>query len=914
MTAQSGRGFLKGLVTDPSGAVVVQATVTLTSPSGQTFTADSNHQGAYDIKNIAPGKYSLTVTSKGFSPYQLTDVEIPAEGQTLDVQLGIEAAKQQVTVEDEGTNVEVSASSNASQTVIKGKDLEALSDDPDELSDELQALAGPSAGPNGGQIYIDGFTNGQLPPKNTIREIRVNQNPFSAQFDSLGYGRVEVFTKPGSDKFHGQFMFMDNSSILNSKSPFAPNQPDYNTRMINANVSGPISKKASFFFNVEQRNIDDVSVINALYDPATGDPLNATVRNPHTRTNISPRVDYQLSTNNTLTARYEFERDNEDNRGISTYTLPSQAYNDRETNHELQLSDTQVLSPRVINETRFQFTRDNQNQFAIDNSPTINVMQAFTGGGNSLGTVGDTNNRYELQYYTSMALGKHFIKYGGRLRASHEISTSTSGFNGTFTFNSLTDYLNNNPSQFTRTFGVPSATVNYVDVGVYAEDDWRIRPNLTLSYGLRLESQNQIGDHADWAPRIGIAWGLGSGKSAPKTVLRAGFGMFYDRFSQGLILTSIRQNGSNQVQYISLDPASFYPAIPDQNSPDLVGSSPTIRRISPNLHSPYTIQTAVTLERQLGKAGTASVTYLNSRGEDTFVSQNINAPTLYDPADPCANRPLGDCNNVYQYQSAGIFRQNQLIANVRMNTAKFSLFSFYMLNYANSDTSGAGSFPSNPYNLMADYGRASFDTRNRFVLGGSFNAPYHFTFSPFIIANSGRPFTITLGQDLNGDSIYNDRPTIATDLNRPSVVQTKYGNFDTNPIAGQMLVPINSETGPASFTINMRVAKVFGFGKEGASGSGPQGGGGGGDRRHGPGGFGGPRGGHGPWGGGATTNRRYNLTLSLHAINLLNTVNYGSPVGNLSSPDFGISKTLQGGPFGSNVAVRRFFMQAQFSF
>jgi hypothetical protein len=913
MTAQSGRGFLKGLVTDPSGAVVVQATITLTSPSGQTFTAESNHQGAYDIKNIEPGKYNLTVTSKGFSPYQLTDVDIPAEGQTLDVQLDIEAAKQQVTVEDEGTNVEISASSNASQTVIKGKDLEALSDDPDELSDELQALAGPSAGPNGGQIYIDGFTNGQLPPKNTIREIRVNQNPFSAQFDSLGYGRVEVFTKPGSDKFHGQFMFMDNSSILNSKSPFAPDQPDYNTRMINGNVSGPINKKASFFFNVEQRNIDDVSVINALYDPATGDPLNTTVRNPHTRTNISPRVDYQLSTNNTLTARYEFERDNEDNRGISTYTLPSQAYNDRETNHELQLSDTQVLSPRVINETRFQFTRDNENQFAIDNSPTINVMQAFTGGGNSLGTVGDTNNRYEVQNYTSMALGKHFIKYGGRLRASHEISTSTSGFNGTFTFNSLDDYLNNNPSQFTRTFGVRSATVNYVDVGLYAEDDWRIRPNLTLSYGLRLESQNQIGDHADWAPRVGIAWGLGSGKSAPKTVLRAGFGMFYDRFSQGLVLTSIRQNGSNQVQYISLDPASFYPAIPDQNSPDLVGSSPTIRRISPKLHSPYTMQTAVTLERQLGKAGTASVTYLNSRGEDTFVSQNINAPTFYDPADPCANRPLGGCSNVYQYQSAGIFRQNQLIANIRMNTAKFSLFSFYMLNYANSDTSGAGSFPSNPYNLMADYGRASFDTRNRFVLGGSFNAPYHFTFSPFIIANSGRPFTITLGQDLNGDSIFNDRPTIATDLNRPSVVQTKYGNFDTNPIPGQTLVPINSETGPAAFTINMRVSKVFGFGKEGASGSTSQGGGGG-DRRHGPGGFGGPRGGHGPWGGGATTNRRYNLTLSMHVINLLNTVNYGSPVGNLSSPDFGVSKTLQGGPFGSNVAVRRVFMQAQFSF
>ncbi len=913
--AQTGHGWLKGIVTDPSGAVVVGASVSITSPSGQTFTAESNHQGVYDIRNLEPGKYNLTVTAKGFSPYQLTDVIVPAEGQTLDAQLGIQAEKQQVTVEDQGTNVEVSASQNASQTVIKGKDLEALSDDPDELSDELTALAGPSAGPNGGQIYIDGFTNGQLPPKNSIREIRVNQNPFSAQFDSLGYGRVEVFTKPGSDKFHGQFMLMDNNSVLNTKSPFVTGgAPDYNTRMINANISGPINKRASFFFNVEQRNINNVSVINTLFDPATGLPLSTTVGNPHTRTNITPRVDYQLSTNNTLTARYQYERDNEDNNGLSTYTLPSLAYNSRSTEHTFQVSDTQVLSPRAINETRFQYLRENNNDFALNNSQTINVMGSFTGGGNGIGIGGDLNNRYELQNYTSMALGKHFIKFGGRLRVSRETSTSNGGFNGTWTFNSLHDYQNSMPSQYSRTFGTPLADVSYLDLGVYAEDDWRIRPNLTLSYGLRVESQNQIGDHADWAPRIGIAWGLGSSKSTPKTVLRAGFGIFYDRFGQGLILNTIRQNGTNQIQYItSCDPtsanyaaecpiAAYYPNVPD---PSVLGpaASATIRTIAPNLRSPYTMQTALTLERQLAKFGTASLTYLNSRGEHTFVSQNINAPL------PDGTRPLGGTDNIYQYESAGIFRQNQLIANARINTQRFSLFTFYMLNYANSDTSGAGSFPSNPYNLMADYGRASFSTRNRFVLGGSFNAPYHFTFSPFIIANSGRPYDITIGRDLNGDSIYNDRPAFANGV--PPAGPLTTADFNLNPQPGEKLIPINYGTGPATFTVNMRFSKVFGFGKEGGTGGGPQAGGGGGDHHHGPGGFGH---GGGPWGGGGGTSRRYNLTLSLHAMNLFNRLNYGTPVGNLNSPDFGVSKSLAGGPFGSDVAVRRLFLQAQFSF
>jgi uncharacterized membrane protein YgcG len=914
LTAQTGGSWLKGQVTDPSGAVVVQATITLRSSLGQEFSATSNRQGTYEIKGLAPGKYNLTTTSSGFAPYQLTDVDVPADGQTLDIQLGIQVEKQQVTVEDQGTTVDVSSSSNASATIIKGKDLEALSDDPDELQSELDALAGPSAGPNGGQIYIDGFTNGQLPPKNSIREIRVNQNPFSAQFDSLGYGRVEVFTKPGMDKFHGQFMFMDNNSIFDSKSPFAPEQPGYNTRMINGNISGPINKKASFFFNVQQRSIGNVSVINA-FDPVTFQPFNATVFNPRTRYEIGPRLDYQLSTNNTLTARYEFEQDNRDNDGISTFTLPSQAYNTRNSSHNLQLSDTQVLSPRVINETRFQFTRDINNQYSIDNSPTINVQAAFTDGGNNMGVSDDINNRYEFQNYTSMAMGKHFIKYGGRLRVSRETNLSTGGFNGTFVFNSLADYQNNLPSQFSRTFGVPSVSLTYVDAGLYVEDDWRVRPNFTLSYGLRMETQNQIGDHGDFAPRIGFAWGLGSAKSAPKTVLRAGFGMFYDRFNQGFVLQSIRLNGVNQVQYISLQPEAFYPNIPDQTSAFLSAASTTIRQIDPKLRSPYMMQSAVTLERQLSKSGTASVTYLNSRGERSFVSQNINAPTSFDPTDPCANRPLGTCDNVNQYESAGIFRQNQLIANVRMNTPRFSVFSFYTLNFANSDTAGAGSFPSNPYNISADYGRASFDTRNRFMLGGSFNAPYHFSFSPFIIANSGQPFNITTGQDYNGDSIYNDRPAFASDLTRPTVMRTGLGTFDTAPIAGQAIVPINYGTGPSNFTINMRVSKVFGFGKEGGKTQGSQGGGGGGDR-HGPGGMG-PRmgGGGGPFGGGgATTNRRYNLTLSIQSMNILNHVNYGNPIGNLSSPYFGESKTLAGGPFGTNSAVRRVFLQAQFAF
>ena len=180
------------------------------------------------------------VTAKGFAVDQEADVKVAAgQTQELDIALQIEVEQQHVEVQEETPTVGVSPENSAGTLVLKGKDLDALSDDPDELQSELQALAGPSAGPNGGQIYVDGFTGGQLPPKSAIREIRINQNPFSAEYDKLGYGRIEIFTKPGTDKYHGQFMVNGNSSAFNSLNPFVTETPGYYSEIFNGNVSGP---------------------------------------------------------------------------------------------------------------------------------------------------------------------------------------------------------------------------------------------------------------------------------------------------------------------------------------------------------------------------------------------------------------------------------------------------------------------------------------------------------------------------------------------------------------------------------------------------------------------------------------------------------------------------------------------------
>ena len=365
--AQVPNGNLRGKVTDQTGAVIPQATVTAIAADGKRTSATTDGAGVFQIGPLAPGSYTVFVAAKGFAPYRQDAVAVTAgQSQLLNLSLEIQTKEEKIEVQDEGTQLDVGRSSTAGSLIIKGKDLEALSDDPDELQSELQALAGPSAGPNGGQIYIDGFTGGQLPPKSAIREIRVNQNPFSAQYDKLGYGRIEIFTKPGTDKFHGQFFFNDSNSVLNSRNPYVPVKPSYNSDIFDGNFGGPINKKASFFLDASRRNMDDFSAISAIDPLQLPNPLTAnstipriteSISNPRTRTNFNPRVDVQATPNNSFTARYQLTHDSEQNSGLGTFSLPSIAYNLNETEHTVQISDTQILSPRMVNETRFQFAR-----------------------------------------------------------------------------------------------------------------------------------------------------------------------------------------------------------------------------------------------------------------------------------------------------------------------------------------------------------------------------------------------------------------------------------------------------------------------------------------------------------------------------------------------------------------------------
>lgn len=907
---------LKGTVADETGAVVPGIKVTLNGATSKTVVTAND--GTYSITGLPAGNYTVQVTAPDLALSAPVKLNLKGGVQTLNLQLKVASVSQQVTVsEAAGSTITPEPANNASALVLRGDDLQALSDDPTDLESDLQALAGPAAGPNGGAIYIDGFSGGQLPSKDSIREIRINSNPFSPEYEKLGLGRIEIFTKPGSDKYRGAAFYNFSDDFWNSRNPYSADKAPFLLKEYGGNLGGPLGKRSSFFVDVRRDATDNGAIINAItLDPTTGrpTPFDGVYNIEQRSIRVSPRFDYQLNTNNTLTARYAFSDVDIPGAGVGSFSLQSRGYDAKTRSQTVQMSETAVLGPSTINEVRFQFFRVDYQSIPFNDAPSINVLGSFNGGGSPVGRTTSVTNSYELQEYVSRSRGAHSLKFGARLRGQTVDDVSRQNFNGTFTFggttgvSSIEQYRLGQPTQFSIATGTPGVSAGQFDLGAFVNDDWRVRPNVTLSLGLRYETQTNIHDWRDLAPRIGIAYaprgGLKGAKA--KTVVRAGFGMFYDRFALAGTLTGLRYNGLLQQQYVVQNPG-FYPTIPSLASLGGVASQQILERVASDLRAPYIMQSAISVERQLPFSTTVAVTYANSHGLHMLRSRVLGGP-------------------IYLMESSGIYNQNQLIVNVntKVNSA-FSLFSSYMLNKAMSDTDGLGTYPANPSSYAGEYGPAATDIRNRASVGGSLLMRGNFRISPFVVLESGPPFDITIGRDLYGTTLFNARPGIATDPARPGLIATSYGLLDPNPIPGETILSRNYGRGPGSILVNLRVAKTFGFGhgKESKGDSagnitGPPGAGGGG----------GNRGGGSPFGGGniqsllgaTPTPRPYNLIVSMQVRNIINHNNPGAIVGNITSPIFGQAnqpagaREAGGGGFTESANNRRLELQLRFTF
>jgi hypothetical protein len=1003
--APAATATVRGQISDPTGALIPGASITITTSTGAAVSkATADASGHYSVNGMAPGSYIVQSNVEGFAPFTSPAIQLSVgQVKRVDISMALQVEQQSVVVTDESPQVNVEASGNASAIVLKGADLDALSDDPDELSNELTALAGPSAGPNGGQIYIDGFTGGTLPPKSAIREIRINQNPFSAEFDHIGYGRIEILTKPGTNALHGRAFVMGNDNLFNTGNPFVASIPDYHSIQYNGNVSGSFNKNASYTLTVEGRNIQDANIYTAstavlnsttgLYSIPTDSsgniiPVTGSVFSPSTRFEVSPRIDLQLGQKNTLTLRYQYEHGSSSG-SLGTTSLPSQATSSTSSEHSIQLTDSQIINEHMVNETHFQYRRALSSTTPVSTAPSVGVSGDFSGGGSGGQFNTDHTDHLELQNMTTVSAGAHAIKFGTWIRDNRDANMTNANFNGSFSFPSLQAYvatLNGLaqgqtfaqikaacpasqtggciPNNLTYTTGKQAILGNVFDAALYFQDDWKFNQFLTLSGGLRWETQNHTADHSDWAPRFAFAYALDGhkNKKQAKTVLRGGYGFFYDRFQTSSLMSLERfnNNGNSQTQISITNPACFN-ATGLSNITGGLASCGTgtaaiseIYQIAPSYRAPYMQQFGTSLERQLTKTISGTLTYLHSYGVHQMATRDSNAfepgTFQYGSATLTGTRPNSSLGIVKEFYPEAIFKQNQLIMNISARISpKFSVMGFYNLSYANADTGTA----SNSNNLKQDYGRAGFVSRNMLFLMGNYTGPWGISFNPFLVAQSGKPFNITTNNDLTGDAFFNDRPSYATSSSLASnVVQTSFGAFDTVPQSGEAIIPNNLGNGPAAVAVNLRVSRSFGIGPKLASAAGqndaggpPQGGGPGGPGGGGPGGgrggmggmggFGGGGGGRGGGGGGgrggasaANTNHKYSLNFSAQALNLFNDIDYGQPNGTLiptlntstglygPGSRFDKSTALAGRMFSSptSSAARRIFFQATFSF
>jgi len=736
---------------------------------------------------------------------------------------------------------------------------------------------------------------------------------------------------------------------------------------------------------------------------------------PRRNTNISPRLDYAINSRNTLIARYNYFHSTTQNGGVGGFNLLSRSYPSSSTNQNIQLTETAVVNAFTINETRFQYSHNRSESLGNSTIPALSVSSSFVGGGSQVGHAINQNKRWELNNFTQIQKGMHTFKFGGRVRGVSIDDISPNNFGGQWVFtggfgpqfdasnnpiagtnvvlSSLERYrrtvllqqqgvtaaqqafcgagtalndcirlLGGGAAQFSINQGNPNATVSQTDIGLYWQDDWRVRPNLTFSYGLRYENQTNADSKFNFAPRLAFAWSPGAANATrpPRMVIRGGGGLFYNRFSENFTLTTDRFNGTTQQQFVVPEP--FTPNAPPTlaqitasravydllNSFQCVTGGPTncvatrpaiagfnpqqqaIFHIASNIQAPTMYLLGGQVERQLPKNITAYVGVSSVRMLHTSRLRDINAPlpgsiSSLTPTGIRPNPALGDIN---QYESSGKFRQATMFIgfNSRLNP-NVSFSGTYILSKTMNDTDGG--FPVNSYDLSGEWGRASFDVRHRFTLFGTYNAPrlWKLTFNPFLIMNTGAPFNITTGTDTNLDRQYNERPTFAALNAFCTRAPDRCTRFDYSSTSSA-IIPRNYGNGPGSVSVNLRISRTFGFGGEAnksasssqkagdktatTAGDNNKRGGGSAGGRGGPmigGGASGPKGPGGPGGGGPQMMMmggpgapagaaKYNLTFSVNFQNILNHANFSPPVGNLTSPNFGQSLSIAGGGFG----------------
>ncbi|CAN5321697.1 hypothetical protein BH20ACI2_BH20ACI2_11250 [soil metagenome] len=917
LSAQTNNSGLMLNVVDQVGGAIDGAEIVLERSGDKDRLARTDQNGAARFQRISPGEYQLIVRAAGFNEYRIPKLVIPqGEVQKLDVFLEI------LTIESNVDVVELEADPQRSgvTTVLSEKEIAELPDNQEDLERTLRRLGEAVTGEQL-PITVNGVEGGQIPPKQAIQQIRINQNVFSAQYDAPHGGGIEIFTRSGVDRMRGSFGFSFADSRFNAKDPFLGARVPFQSRSFYANVFGPLGgKKANFAIFTGRSESDTSSVINAIILGPDLRPVEfkQTFASPSRTQNLGFAINADPNKKHKLLVDYNFGHGRSAGQNVGGFSLPSRQNETVFNNHYFQFADTFLVSSSIVSQTRFSLVNLKNESFGGSDDAALNVLDAFFGGG-SQQNAKNTNLRMEASNDTTWQKERYSFGLGFRLRYLRIGQTSFANFGGTYTFagriapildannmpvtdgggvvlteqiSSLESYrrtllfrqlgyspaeiraLGGGANQFTISGGDPDISISQYDVGIYFQSSFKLTDSIAASAGLRYENQTNIGSNYNLAPRLGLVW---APKAKEKRSLwyalpriSIGYGLFYSRYGLNNMLGIRLANDSGRSQYLITDTniLDLFPTVPTVGQLQQFALPRSQRYIEDGFETPYQAFISISATKALPKKYSLNFTFSRGRTSRVAFTQNINAPLAgtFDPQDPSsAERPFGNVGNIYESRSLGRTETERMSVSLSFPQSP-SLFASFRYSYGTTRSdvvSGSGS-PFDPHDFSQDYGPSQWDGMHS---GGGFSY-YNFTKQKLSLSgdfsiNSGTRFNIITGRDTNGEGYYSERPAFASDLARPGVVSTKYGILDPNPSPGDRLIPINLGRGPVSIMFNASITKRFGFNEDKANKKPPN----------------------------------QNLFFTLRTNNLFNIINKGNPVGNMSSPNF--LRTLAGFSDGS---------------
>ena len=729
-----------GVVQDQTGGLLAGATVDLVNRAGAVKTTQADAAGAFRFDGVAPGQYELRARYEGFKS-ATARVRVGARPpSTQRLVLGLADLRQEITVSNAATGIGIDASSNVDAVSIDTSTLESLPVfDNNYIATMSRFLDSGSIGAAGVTIVVNGMeVNALNVSASAVQQIRINQDPYSAEYSRPGRGRIEILTKPGGQEYHGNANLIVRDAALDARNAFATTKPPEQKRILEGFFGGPVGHggKTSLMLSANYEMDDQQAIVFAQGpDGIIRDQL----PHPNGHALATGSITRQVSDRNTISIRPNYQYETDENRGVGGTTLASAATTFK--HHEQQVTYTQqtILRPTLVNQFQMLFGHEREPTTSASPAQGIVVAGAFTGGGGQ-GDLVRTELHINLNESVGWTKGRHFVQAGFQLpdwsRRGFEDRTN---FGGTFYFASLEAYNSKPPSPYAFIQQQDNGNLAFLEkqVGTYIKDDWQARPGLSIGLGLRYDWQNYFHDNNNVAPRFSVAYAPGNNKT---TVFRVGAGLFNDRSGPVAIADLLQYQPGGLTRYVITNPG-----YPDPFASSEAAQARSIVQLAPDVQIPQTFQYSAGVDRQLQKTTTLSLTYTGARGYHLFRSRDVNAPRppLY------VSRPDASYGVVRQIESTGRQDSDSLQATLRGRVTRwFNGQMQYTLSRAYNDTSGIAAFPANDYDLSGEWARADFDRRHRFLLLGRVSPGLFVDLGVGLSMNSGAPYTETLGEDI----------------------------------------------------------------------------------------------------------------------------------------------------------------------